>query len=149
MSYSKTSSKSFSDKAVSKRNFDCSKCGSKHAYRQCPAYGKNCRKCDCKNYFHQVCKKFNHLSDNLNAIGVVQVFLSQDISSSPGEFQTVMNKLVEGMTGTVYCYDDLLVVGGTETELKMRTEKRLRKLTSVGLTINPKKSLFRTGHRRT
>ena len=35
----------------------CSKCGSKHAYGQCPAYGKNCRKCGGKNHFQQVCRK--------------------------------------------------------------------------------------------
>ena len=46
------------------------------------------------------------------------------------------------MPGTVCYYDDLLVVGSTENELKMRTERLLRKLTSVGLKINPNKSQF-------
>ena len=53
-----------------------------------------------------------------------------------------MNNLIESMPGTVCYYDDLLVVGSTETELKIRTEKLVRKVKTVGLKINPNKSQF-------
>lgn len=34
----------------------CSKCNTSHAYRNCPAYGKRCKKCNKLNHFAIVCK---------------------------------------------------------------------------------------------
>ncbi|XP_071628027.1 uncharacterized protein [Temnothorax longispinosus] len=40
----------------SKKQFNCSKCGRTHGYRECPAYGKTCHKCGRMNHFSSVCK---------------------------------------------------------------------------------------------
>ena len=37
--------------------FSCKFCGRQHEKRNCPAYGKKCRKCDGKNHFAAVCNK--------------------------------------------------------------------------------------------
>ena len=34
---------------------DCKYCGSNHQWRQCPAYGKNCKTCGKKNHFAKKC----------------------------------------------------------------------------------------------
>jgi len=38
------------------KTFDCWKCGTNHSYRQCPAYGKRCRKCNRYNHYEKNCK---------------------------------------------------------------------------------------------
>ena len=35
---------------------ECRYCGQQHQQRQCPAYGKICRKCGKKNHFANVCR---------------------------------------------------------------------------------------------
>ena len=37
----------------------CKYCGGKHEKRNCPAYGKTCRKCGKKNHFEKVCRAKN------------------------------------------------------------------------------------------
>lgn len=34
---------------------ECSRCGNKHEYRKCPAYGKTCKSCQKKNHFAKMC----------------------------------------------------------------------------------------------
>ncbi len=34
----------------------CNKCGRSHGYRQCPAYGKQCNKCEAYNHFASQCR---------------------------------------------------------------------------------------------
>ncbi len=36
--------------------FQCKKCGTKHAARSCPAFGKTCNKCKKANHFSKVCR---------------------------------------------------------------------------------------------
>ena len=69
-------------------------------------------------------------------------FLPQGISSAPGEFQMVMEELLKDLTGVACYYDDILVVGSSENQLKDRTESLLQKLNVSGLRINPQKSQF-------
>ncbi|XP_035226360.1 uncharacterized protein LOC118198719 [Stegodyphus dumicola] len=37
--------------------YDCKKCGRRHKYRDCPAFGKTCAKCKVKNHFAARCPK--------------------------------------------------------------------------------------------
>lgn len=39
------------------RKDNCGYCGYKHAPRQCPAYGKECKNCHRKNHFAKVCRQ--------------------------------------------------------------------------------------------
>ncbi|KAL3999170.1 nuclear receptor co-repressor 2 [Sarotherodon galilaeus] len=36
--------------------FNCKRCGTKHASRQCPAYGKQCKNCGKMNHFARMCR---------------------------------------------------------------------------------------------
>jgi hypothetical protein len=47
-----TSKDKFPDDKIS----NCKYCGSDHARRQCPAYGKTCNSCGGKNHFSKVCR---------------------------------------------------------------------------------------------
>lgn len=40
--------------------YDCKKCGRRHKYRECPAFGKTCAKCKLKNHFAIRCPKNVH-----------------------------------------------------------------------------------------
>lgn len=37
-------------------NKECGKCGNKHEYGKCPAYGQTCKLCQRKNHYARVCK---------------------------------------------------------------------------------------------
>lgn len=48
--------------------FDCRRCGMKHGPRECPAYGKKCKKCGKLNHFAIGCKvkKIKELTEQIN-----------------------------------------------------------------------------------
>ncbi|CAI6377683.1 unnamed protein product [Macrosiphum euphorbiae] len=41
---------------VTQANFQCSRCGTQHPARNCPAFGKQCKKCAKPNHFANVCR---------------------------------------------------------------------------------------------
>ena len=43
---------------------DCTKCGTRHAVRSCPAFGKSCHKCKKKNHFARMCQMPRNSSVN-------------------------------------------------------------------------------------
>ena len=43
-------------KTAERTTTNCKFCGGKHVYRQCPAYGKKCHKCNRYNHYKNVCK---------------------------------------------------------------------------------------------
>ncbi|XP_022162181.1 uncharacterized protein K02A2.6-like [Myzus persicae] len=45
------------DKGKMGSQINCNRCGLRHMYRECPAYGKNCRNCSGFNHFAIMCKK--------------------------------------------------------------------------------------------
>lgn len=42
--------------AKSNKEFDCSRCGQRHGRRECPAYGRKCKKCHGLHHFSSMCK---------------------------------------------------------------------------------------------
>jgi hypothetical protein len=40
----------------SEQKFSCGKCGTQHEKRNCPTYGKKCRKCNRLNHFQKCCR---------------------------------------------------------------------------------------------
>ena len=52
-------------KSQSNEVYECKKCGTQHAYGQCPAYGKRCHKCNKLHHFVVGCKfKVNTIQNN-------------------------------------------------------------------------------------
>ena len=43
---------------------DCTECGTRHAIRSCPAFGKSCHKCKKKNHFARMCQMPRNSSVN-------------------------------------------------------------------------------------
>lgn len=43
-------------KAKANENKDCGKCGNKHEFGKCPAYGQTCKLCSRKNHYARVCR---------------------------------------------------------------------------------------------
>lgn len=56
LSFSKPSTYIDSMKSVTPGSKTCRFCGKTHPPRQCPAYGKKCRKCHAMNHFAEVCR---------------------------------------------------------------------------------------------
>lgn len=52
-------------RAVSFKNktFDRSRCGQRHGRRECPAYGRNCKKCNGLHHFSTMCKSHDDDDD--------------------------------------------------------------------------------------
>ncbi|XP_077535303.1 uncharacterized protein LOC144147109 isoform X2 [Haemaphysalis longicornis] len=44
-------------------NYSCQRCGRRHAPRNCPAFGRTCRKCQRKNHFAVCCKSDNRVNE--------------------------------------------------------------------------------------
>ena len=64
-----------SNSVVTHTNFECRKCGRKHTFNNCPAYGKTCFQCRGKNHFSNCCRKsipnYRNRGDNQRKINTV------------------------------------------------------------------------------
>ena len=68
--------------------------------------------------------------------------LRYGISSSPANFQRVMEHLLQGIRGVVVYIDDILVSGGNEREHLQALDEVLKRLSATGLRVKKKKCLF-------
>ncbi|CAL9686008.1 unnamed protein product [Knipowitschia caucasica] len=99
------------DKKRDKR--DCERCGNKHAPKQCPAYGKDCRKCGGRNHFAKCCfaKRKVHM-------------VRQDKTASSGDEEEPLYLdavTLTDMDGTEDEWIAHLNVNGVEVPLKIDT----------------------------
>jgi hypothetical protein len=63
----------------------CKHCGTKHAYRNCPAYGVTCFNCNRKNHYSKVCtrKRNSNVNELCDAVDDLQVnSIEKDTSSN-------------------------------------------------------------------
>ena len=42
------------------KGFDCNRCGYKHEYKKCPAFGQTCKSCQKNNHLAKMCKAQGH-----------------------------------------------------------------------------------------
>lgn len=52
----------------SKDTFLCKRCGTKHGRKQCPAYGKICKKCNGQNHFAKQCFSKNKQKERVHTV---------------------------------------------------------------------------------
>ena len=64
------------------------------------------------------------------------------ISSAPEHFQRRMTEALTGLAGTVCMMDDILVHGASREEHDQRLEAVLKRLSSLGITLNAEKCTF-------
>jgi len=56
-------------RTYTRENINCTRCGSTHPRRQCPAYGKKCLNCQKLNHFQKVCRaKQKYRAESSNAV---------------------------------------------------------------------------------
>lgn len=80
----------------------CTKCNRYHKFRQCPAFGKRCNKCQLFNHFAQVCKtkNVNHIqnqendkvSDDMEPLYIGMIGTEQDLYHEWTENVIINNK---------------------------------------------------------
>lgn len=64
------------------------------------------------------------------------------IAAAPGTFQELMNKILDGMAGTVVYLDDILVYSKNREDHYRILDNVLKKIGESGLRINPEKCRF-------
>lgn len=52
--------------AKSNKEFDCSRCGQRHGRRECPAYGRKCKKCQGLHHYASMCKSQDDDDDEVD-----------------------------------------------------------------------------------
>ncbi|XP_060073561.1 uncharacterized protein K02A2.6-like [Ylistrum balloti] len=61
---------------VKQKLFQCGRCGTKHGYRKCPAFGQICDKCKGMNHFARQCKtKVVHANEAVDMEGFEDLFI--------------------------------------------------------------------------
>ena len=68
--------------------------------------------------------------------------LTYGISASPAIFQSMMEKVLEGLPGVTYILDDVLVAGATESETLEQLDETLKRLKKWKLILKRKKCEF-------
>ena len=103
-------------------------------------------KVDLTQGFHQVPLAEDHriFSAFKTYMGTYQYLrMPMGIKGAPQYFQMCMTKVLEGLEDKCQTYiDDILIHGKTEAELIDNLEKVYERLSKVGLTANPKKTLI-------
>jgi hypothetical protein len=87
----------------------CSRCLTKHAYRNCPAWGKKCNKCKKLNHFASACK-----AKVINS-------LEQTIEPSLEDENIFTIKSVFSVNSIKSGWNQKIVVGGTPIDFKLDT----------------------------
>lgn len=121
----------------------CNRCGNRHAPKQCPAFGKDCRKCGGKNHFAKGCfsknkvqfveNKGDNSSDEEDTPFFVQTVIlgDKDTDSEEEEHHKVSGSKVQDPPVYVDCMEEQdakedewiakVDVNGTDVSLKLDT----------------------------
>ncbi len=129
-----------------KRKKPCGRCGSQHGPRECPAYGKSCRKCGGQNHFAKMCrsKKRGHGGHGVHVLeqydmNQEETFFIDTLFEQNDSMNTDIIGDIGGMTEKVWmadiklehkrksCHVEMkLDTGATANILPLRSYKRLR-----------------------
>lgn len=90
---------------------NCERCGLRHAPRQCPAFGKDCRKCGRKNHFAKCCSTKKK----------VQLVEKQSDTEDDEEMAFFVGAIEEEQTASKDEWIAHLDVNGTDIPLKLDT----------------------------
>ncbi|GBN89991.1 Transposon Ty3-G Gag-Pol polyprotein [Araneus ventricosus] len=102
-------------------------------------------KLDANSGFWQISldKKSSYLTTFITPFGRFRFQrLPFRISSAPEHFQRRMSQMLEGISGTIYHIDDILIWGSTQEEHDQRLKEVYKRLKNSGMTLNAKKCIF-------
>jgi len=110
--------------------FSCKRCGTKHKFRQCPAFGKRCSKCNGLNHFAKMC--FSKDMKRENKVHVVEEADDSDSLSDSFYVNMVSEENINQDAATCVTREDSvkfssskwivpLVVNGTIVPFKLDT----------------------------
>lgn len=113
----------------------CNKCGKRHPYRQCPAFGKLCSKCNFQNHFASQCKNRN----NINCIeneSMDSLFIGSLHSNSDREKEWLQKIFIEDTKKYVYAKIDTgahcNVISMCHLNKNVKIKETLTKITAYG-----------------
>ena len=125
----------------SRQPIDCQYCGQQHARRQCPAYGKVCKKSGKRNYFANVCrsyepKKMCHVETDSDYPGDEQFLKIGFLSSSTLKSRISEHLIVEDNDSVKYTIAYTLDTGAEVNVLpKTFFDKMRLKLSHANVTL--------------
>ncbi|CAB4015280.1 Hypothetical predicted protein, partial [Paramuricea clavata] len=80
--------------------FDCNRCGTKHAVRSCPAFGKPCHKCKRKNHSARMCQMSRNSSVDEVSENTGEANTRNDPTLKLNTAQQVLRFVSVGINGT-------------------------------------------------
>ena len=106
----------------SKLPFNCSKCGTKHLPKSCPAFGKLCLACKGKDHFARMCSQMKSrvhavTPSDQGAIGGVESEVQPDL----GEQELFIGTVTSAPRVVDSAWFSNLLVGGTPIKFKLDT----------------------------
>ena len=125
----------------SRQPIDCQYCGQQHARRQCPAYGKVCKKCGKRNHFANVCrssqpKKMRQVETDFDYQGDKQFLKIDSLSSSTLKSRISEHLIVEDNDSVKYRIAFTLDTGAEVNVLpKTFFDKMRLKLSHANVTL--------------
>ena len=69
-------------KPEKRKTFKCWRCGTVHAYRQCPTFGSRCRNCAGYNHYEKNCTNNKRQQKSTHVPNIAQVELDDDTKES-------------------------------------------------------------------
>ena len=104
-------------------------------------------KLDLKQGFHQVelAEESREITTFISPFGVYRYKrLTMGVNASPEHFQYIIQQALAGLEGVQNMADDILLYADSIEEHDKCLDALMKRLSEVGLTLNPKKCIFRT-----
>lgn len=82
------------------QSFNCKRCGTKHGYRECPAYNKNCASCGGRGHFKVMCrtKSKEEKTKNIDRAKKHTQYYTNEPKKSPPESDRKCNRRADKST---------------------------------------------------
>ena len=102
-------------------------------------------KLDLKQGFHQVelAEESREITTFISSFGVYRYKrLTMGVNASPEHFQYIIQQALAGLEGVQNMADDILLYADSIEEHDKRLDALMKRLSEVGITLNPKKVHF-------
>nr|XP_022921165.1 uncharacterized protein LOC111429474 [Onthophagus taurus] len=104
-------------KKENKNEFNCKRCGLKHKFKECPAYGRKCKLCDKYGHYAKMCNK----NQNLKKVKDIKEDREDDSNSENDEDQAYVSSILVHEVNHRSEWTEVLYVEDKKVKFKIDT----------------------------
>ena len=128
-------------KPEKRKTFNCWRCGTVHAYRQCPAFGSQCRNCAGYNHYEKNCTNNKRQQKSTHVSNIAQVKLDDDTKES-NEVYFIGTIKQQNITCS---WTEIIELGETKIKFKLDTGAQANVISTADISrLHPPVKVIKT-----